>query len=78
MVVALRIDPQADDAGGATAVFRDELVARWLDHARGNEKLIWYVKPLRPKRKPRRAVHMEGYDGGGPRLAMAGGETPSA
>jgi hypothetical protein len=37
MVVALRIDPQADDAGGATAVFRDELVARWLDHARGNQ-----------------------------------------
>jgi hypothetical protein len=46
--VTVGVDPHRRDAGGAKVVFREELVARWLAHARSNEKLIceWSVNLL--------------------------------
>jgi hypothetical protein len=46
--MAGRIDPHRGAPGGAKVVFREEFVARWLAHARGNEKLIceWSVNLL--------------------------------
>jgi hypothetical protein len=65
--VTLRVDPHGGDAGGAKVVFRKEFVARWLAHARGNEKPICErsVKPLRSGdvETPPRSAHGN-YDGG--------------
>ena len=74
------VDPHGGDAGGAKVVFREDFVARWLAHARGNEKLIWLrdVKPLRPRdveTPPRSPWKLRRR---GPRWASAGGETPNA